>query len=251
VRPSFDVQHLSKLRETDTTAELSLKLLRDGVEIFTKSYPMEMLPYNQWAFAFPHASACFVMPNEEALHPVLGQARAILQERTGSSALEGYQSGPDRAGQIAAALHDALIDLRITYINPPAGYERLGQKVLLHRDVLRGQMGTCLDLTYLNCAMLERAGVHPVFFLINGHAFYGCWVREDVGFPEAGTTRFQDVADAVNGGLLVPVNSTTFTGGGRFHMAVGEGVGNLSPDTFFCAVDVRRARESGVRPLPV
>jgi hypothetical protein len=249
IRLSFAPDRLSRLKEADTGGQLNLKLFVQGREVFAKSYPTEILACNQWAFPFPHASSCFVMPNDEALIAIFDAAKALLARSTGSPSFEGYQAGPKRADQIATALHDALIALGITYINPPASFEHLGQKVRLPRDIMAAKMGTCLDLAYLNCSMLERAGLHPVLYMVKGHAFYGYW-REPMSIREGATTDLAGLLQLIEAGKLVSVNSTTFTSGGRFEKAKQDSAHYMTPEMFMIMVDIAGARAKGIRPLP-
>jgi hypothetical protein len=44
--------------------------------------------------------------------------------------------------------------------------------------VLTDGRGTCIDLALLIAACLELIGLHPVLFLLTGHAFVGYWTDE-------------------------------------------------------------------------
>ncbi|MDD2458907.1 MAG: DUF3320 domain-containing protein, partial [Eubacteriales bacterium] len=142
----------------------------------------------------------------------------------------------------------------IIYSVPPASFEEAGQRIRLCHTVLEQHLGTCLDLTLLYAACLEAIGLHPLLVLFQGHALAGLWL-EDMTFPET----IQDDPSAISKrlsddvGEIFVVESTLLTAGNSidFEQAARTAAESfLSPLTFDFVVDVRRARMSGVRPLP-
>ncbi|MFZ4433514.1 MAG: DUF4011 domain-containing protein [Microthrixaceae bacterium] len=134
---------------------------------------VEFLAHNQWMFlpAYYDTLAAFVMPNTSALDSVLVRARKILLEETGSSSTQGYQSGPERADEIAAAIYRSLQEEQLTYSNPPAAFEGYGQKVRTPEDVMTERTATCLDSAVLYASCLLRVGIDAHVVLVTGHAF--------------------------------------------------------------------------------
>ena len=112
---------------------------------------IEVSAHNEWLnFPGMHAAlAAFVQPNSRAVTRVLRVASDLLIERTNSGSLDGYQSGPERANQIAGGIYEALRGLEVTYINPPASFEMTGQKVRTTEQVVAERFGTCVDLSVL------------------------------------------------------------------------------------------------------
>ena len=135
-----------------------------------------------WARGIPELLAAFVRPNDPALITVTRAASDILDRRTGSTSLEGYQAGPLRAQQIADALFTAISDLHLRYVEPPASFEGTGQRIRSHGQVLSDGAGTCIDLACLYAAVLENVGLHPVLAVFEGHAFAG-YLTEDEQLP--------------------------------------------------------------------
>ncbi len=145
--------------------------------------PIRLLTAEEWwAVGIPELLAAFVRPNDPAVAALLRGASAIIERRTGSSSLEGYQAGPGRVRQIAGAVFDALAARHITYVEPPASFEGTGQRIRSHSQVLAEGLGTCLDLACLYAAALEQAGLHPVLAVFKGHAFTG-YLTEDEQLP--------------------------------------------------------------------
>ena len=89
-----------------------------------------------------------------------------LQNITGSPTIDGYQSG-DKNSVVAQikALYNVLFAQGIAYINPPASFETIGQKVRLPHDVLVHKQGTCLDMAILFAAGIESMGLNPLIVL--------------------------------------------------------------------------------------
>ena len=203
-----------------TTTELTLTVSTSGVRAVTRG-PVRLLTADEWwAAGIPELLAAFVRPNDPAVAELLRSASAILDERTGSSSLEGYQSGPRRVRDIAEAVFDALAARRLTYAEPPASFEGTGQRIRTHTQVLADGLGTCLDLACLYAAALEQAGLHPVLALFEGHAFTG-YLSEDEQLPSvvvrdaptAVTIADSDLFDAVE--LTVACTSTASFDGAR------------------------------------
>ncbi|MBI2921605.1 MAG: DUF3320 domain-containing protein [Planctomycetes bacterium] len=172
----------ARLRGVHERERASLQVeIRNGERpLLRQTLPVEVLAFNEWSGAvLPDLLASFVMPNEPAVQEVLKSAGECLQAATGDPSLDGYQSrSKDRVRRIASAIYLAVQRLGVTYVNPPASYEKAGQKVRFPADVVQYRMGTCLDLSLLLAAALEQTGLRPVLVLQRGHAFPGVWLLD-------------------------------------------------------------------------
>jgi hypothetical protein len=135
------------------------------------------------------ALAAFVQPNATPVTTILRAASELLLRTTKDSAIDGYQSGPERARLIAGAIYEALREARITYLQPPASFESTGQKVRTTDQVLTDRFGTCIDLAVAYAACLEAAGLMPLIFLTSTHAFAGFYASELYGETATITAR--------------------------------------------------------------
>lgn len=224
--------------------------------VAARTEPLEIYAHNEWAgvAALPELLAAFVQPNHPAIVELLKLARESMRTWTGDPSLEGYQSrDPERVRQMAAAVYSALQARGITYVNPPASFERLGQKVRNPGQILTASMGTCLDLTVIAAACMEAMGLHPLLFIMDGHAFCGAWL-EDSGFPEPTIDEALAIRKRIELGEIVVFDPTLATRRpvARFEDSEREGVRQLGPDSrLMCAVDVHCARRygAGIRPL--
>ncbi|TFD92690.1 DUF4011 domain-containing protein [Cryobacterium lactosi] len=249
-------------------AEIRASLLVGGAVVATTGEPIQLLAAQQWIarpvdLALEMLSA-HVLPNHPEVAVLLGEAAAALEARTGSAAMPGYQSGPDRVDQVAEAVFVAMRARGIRYATPPASWADDGQTVRTPGEVLgtaadgiaSGGVGTCLDTVVVMAAALEQAGLHPLLWVVAGHAFLGYWREEET----LGAPALTDVAEVIN--LidldlirLVETTQVTDRGAGTpvtFAQAQPspylEWLANL--DTVIGVVDVVQARRTHILPLP-
>ena len=243
---------LKEMREAEK-ASLRVKITVDGRICYSDTFPVEVLAYNEWFFhpEAPQLLATFVRPNDPAIDEILTLAKRHLVDLSGDDAFPGYQFGPEKARYMAEAVYLAFQkDLDIGYINPPRSFEQTGQKILLPAEIVRNRRGTCLDLSVLYAACLERSGLHSIIFIIQGHAFLGCMLEpENLDRP---AVRDQAVIEElIEGERLLVMNSTTFTrDDATFDGCQEEALACLNKGEFMAAIDVNLAGQQGVKPLP-
>ncbi|MDR6119709.1 hypothetical protein QE370_002893 [Aeromicrobium sp. SORGH_AS981] len=267
VQLQVDVAAMSQVAE-DVTAQLVVEVHQQHI---VTSHRQDVLlgSARTWRTIFSQAAdgravlnplatetlAAFVQPNDPSVGAFLDAVRARLEGTTGSGSTQGYQAGPERVDAIVRAIWDEARERGITYSNPPASWSA-GQKVRTPEEVLDGRVGTCLDTSVVLAAAIEHAGLHPVLFIVEGHAFLGYWRTEELGF--ASVEALESAVNAVDSGRLRILETTSVTGGpdscdfdddvhqvtrGRYLS------GDLS--RFEGVVDVRVVRaQSQVLPLP-
>jgi hypothetical protein len=128
------------------------------------------------------------------------------------------------------------------------------------------------------CACLEYVDIWPVMFLLTGHAFPGYWRSEELHerFQHFGTARdvgggevrggastdsneaayiasdYLEIKALVDRGDLVPLETVWLTNFSSFEESQAEGLRNLrSRREFQSMIDIKRARDEGVVPLPM
>lgn len=231
----------------------------DGGVVAEQTQRTRVLAAQQWLATPPALAlemlAAHVMPNHPAVVTLMSEVADRLAASTGSPSLEGYQSGPERVDHIVAAAYEALQARGIRYAEPPASWADHGQKVRTPEEVLDARVGTCLDTVVVMAAALEQAGVRPLLWVVEGHAFLGWWREES----SLGTVAEFDVGGVVNRvdlGQIGLVETTAFTvrpepipfaeaqrSPKREHLT-----GDLG--TVVGVVDVHQARVDRVFPLP-
>lgn len=223
-----------------------------GGQTHTKTVRLRILAPNEWfnAPAYYQSLVAFVQPNSEVIEPLKRDTAAILGNTTGSTALNGYQGGRERALAIAAAAFQALRDRDLIYSEPPASFEHTGQRVCTSTQVLNNRNGTCIDLAITYAALLEQMGLHPVIVIIHGHALAGLL---------ASTKRLSQpviyspvtIRNYIQSGELIPIETVFMTQPhATFDEAVAEATNTLAKHPGLGLVSIHDARLDGTRPLP-
>jgi len=246
-------EHLANLDESHP-ATLTVSVSRTWGADIRLTVPVQVLAHNEWLNSpvFYESLAAFVQPNTRAVSAVLDTAAEILRAHTNDAGLTGYQQGPERASLTAAAIYEALRTRGIRYVVPPASFEDSGQKVRTTAQVLEQRLGTCIDLSVTYVACLEQAGLHPLLWLINGHAFAG-YLREGGTLGQTVITEANAMINLVESGRAVPVEAAFYEEGepGTFTVAVNAAKRQFSdPDALRGVIDVHATHRAGTRPLP-
>lgn len=149
--------------------------------IASATQDLELLAPNEFRQELDYLDviAAFVLPTDPFVLEILRRARGILHERTGDSSTEGYQSGDERAQQIAHAIYDAMSQMGYDYSNPQ-GYFETAQRVRTPSQIKQENCATCLDSAVLMAACFAQAGLEPVVFLTHGHAFAGYFTARPI-----------------------------------------------------------------------
>ncbi|NEU14500.1 DUF3320 domain-containing protein [Methylobacterium sp. BTF04] len=254
-RLSVDAAALANLRESGL-CRLTLVAQVGDAEIGREAVDLRLLPPAHWggAEAAPELLAAFVRPNDPAVDALLHATAGHLLRAGRSSALDGYRGGTKaRTWEVAQALYAALADLGLTYVLPPASFERVGQKVRSPGEILDRRVATCLDLTLLMAACFEQAGLNPLVVLTQGHACIGLWLGDTclpqaVGDDAQALRKRRDLDDLI----LIETTLLTQAPPARFGAALAAGARHIDEDAvapFEMVLDLRRARAAGIRPL--
>ena len=234
-----------------------VELAGEGTLLAQRRLPVHVLAAAQWlATPLPLALemlAAHVLPHHPAVPTLLAEAAELLEEGTGDGSLAGYAEGAERVDEVVEALTWAMRRRGIRYSEPPASWADVGQRVRTPGEVLDGRVGTSLDMVVTLAAACERAGIRPLLWLVEGHAFLGYW-REERGAGTAAVTDAGPLVDLVDSGRIRLVETTLLTDRGNtsadLHGPAYAGwlSGDLS--RVIGVTDVIRARRDGVRPLP-
>jgi KaiC/GvpD/RAD55 family RecA-like ATPase len=214
-------------------------------------FDLDIYARDQW-LSHPEiavVTAAFVQPNHPDVNRVLARAGEILK-RSGASGISGYQRA--ESGQhhrIAEAVFIALQEFVKTYINPPASYETLGQKLRPIDRVLDERQGTCIDLACAYASCLEQAGLHPVIFMVRGHAFSG-YINGEGSLNSSVIGQWTAIKSLLDSNLIIGVETVAIPEGLSFDVAKGSVGMHLNSERMQSVIDVAKAHHEGVRPLP-
>ena len=236
--------------------DISMKIYSTEELLFEKKYPISILAYDQWGgiSILPEMLSAFVTPNHPAIIPIIKRAATILEKWTGNPSLDEYQScNPDRVQKQMAAIYTAIAEQNIIYSTVPASFEDYGQRVRLVDSVMTQKLGTCLDMALLYASCLEAAGIHSLIIVVKGHAFAGGWLVAETfadSIIEDVSLISKRIADGINDITLVETTSMNMGQNTEFDHAVSIANKSISQPDFILAVDVKRARFSGIKPIP-
>ncbi|MGW0435029.1 DUF4011 domain-containing protein [Micromonospora sp. NPDC003197] len=248
-----------RLRRTEAAVPVDYRLTvhRAGHPDLRLSAPSLVLAHDEWFNrpALYDSLAAFVQPGSRAVTGILETAGQILALRTGSSALQGYQAGPERAAHIAGAIYEALRHHNIGIEEAATPFEDNRHRVRSTAAVLTGSTGTCLDLSVTYAACLAAAGLHPLIWITSQHTLAGFLLDEE----RLGSTTVTEprlLVSMVETGRAVPVELSRLGIGAAtvtFPEAVQAGLAHFQGQdgrNLRGVIDVRLAHRSGVRPLP-
>lgn len=239
-------------------------------------HTVEFLAYNQWmhdAMDFECLSA-FVFPNHPVIAGIMDGVRSRLLRDTKDGTTSGYQPyrrgsdvGRQRVAEIMKAIFEELQSLGLEYSDPPQSFEGYGQKVRTPDVVMRDKSATCLDSAVLSASCIAAAGLSPLIFHVQGHAFPGVWwtpanaLDENSGEPTVNHARAASITNInvfqamSTYGMILSFESTQICRSlaAPFGTAVNQHL-NYSTGSeiadFRTIVEVERSAELGVRRLP-
>lgn len=256
--PEFDVSYRELFDLTETIIDNMTIIVSNNKDeiIKEKSFEFRLLPTNYWAGGlYPESIASFVMPNIPSVSNLLKRVSQILEETTGSSAITGYQSGDKNiVRQQLAAVYSAIYEQNIAYVEIPASFEVIGQRVRTPEEVLTHRIGNCIEMSVLYASLVEACGLHPLIIGVEGHAFVGVWLNEQT-FDVNCISEFSELEKRIATGINdIEILEGTYLNGDSektFEQAVKKAEGNLEDMRFDFIIDVRRSHIFGIRPLPL
>lgn len=251
-----DHTYLADLQEA-VNAAINIAVIAGTIELASISQSIEVLAYDQWAGtrALPELLAAFCMPNNPSVDILIGKASKLLRSQHAELSMNGYQSkSRDVVWKQVSAIYSTVAAENLQYAEPPASFGSDGQKIRTADRILESRVATCLDLTMLFASCLEQAGLRPVVLFKEGHAWIGVWLHSAC-FPDPLTDDVQAVRKRVDSGEFLAFETT---GVAQHHshrfslrLALERGQALLQEkDTFRYAVDIHRAREVQIKPLP-
>lgn len=244
---------LSSLSER-VKCELRLQITDCENILFKKNFDCEAFAPDQWLGprVMPELLASFVTPNLEVVAYLQSQVAYELERATGSASIQGYQADKKRVYEICAAIYRAIHNWGIQYSNPASSFGSPGQRIRFADTIYQYKLGTCLDTTILFASVMESCGLHPVIMLQKGHAYIGCHLVDNY-FPDIPMDDLQTIRKLADLDEFLVVETTMVTREATF--AEAEAFARTRhlnvDDEFECAIDVLRARNSRIYPLPL
>ena len=251
-----DHSYLADLQES-INASIHVSVLVDSRQIATKSQRVQILAYDQWAGtrSLPELLAAFCMPNNPPVDVLIGKASQLLRSQHSDLSMNGYQSkSRDVVWKQVSAIYSTIAAENLQYSEPPASFGSDGQKIRTPDRILESRIATCLDLAMLFASCLEQSGLRPVILFKEGHAWIGVWLHSAC-FPDPLLDDVQAVRKRVDSGELLAFETTGVAQHSShkvsLRIALERGQEHLQDgENFRYAVDIHRAREVQIKPLP-
>jgi len=254
LKPEHD--YLSELQEA-IKASIRVSVVQGTDELAHFDQAINVLAYDQWAGtqALPELLAAFCMPNNPAVDVLVGKASKLLRSTHPELSMDGYQSkSRDLVWKQVSALYAAIAAEGLQYAEPPASFGNDGQKIRTPDRILDGRVATCLDLAMLFASCLEQVGLRCVILFKEGHAWVGVWLHATC-FRDPLTDDVLAVRKRVDSGEFLVFETTGvaqhYSRRPSLRIAAEQGHEHLwEEESFRFAVDIHRAREFQIKPLP-
>ena len=262
-RVELDVKELKLLASFlyDLTEKLSGDLIltihsKEDL-IFKRTYNIDLLAFDQWngIGMLPEILASFVTPNHPEISKVIQIASKILQSWTGNPSFDAYQTlSTDRVKKQMGAIFEAISSLGIIYCSPPASFENEGQRIRMCETIFSQKLATCIDMAILYASCIEAVGLNPLLIVINGHAFVGAWLIDD-SFANSVNDDISLLKKRIAKGIneISLVEATCMNAGQKQSFDEAINLANyklVKEEDFILFIDIKRARLSGIKPLP-
>ncbi|MBO0907787.1 DUF4011 domain-containing protein [Arthrobacter sunyaminii] len=257
--PNLQVDPATMLQVEDRQQGTVLAELRvENDVVASASQDIELLGAQHWklrrGLLAMESLAAFVQPNHPEIATLCAEASDLLKQDTGNGALNGYQSGPERADAIAWAIFRAVQKRQIRYSEPAPAWGQHAQRIRTPEQVLNGKFGTCMDTTVILAAALEFAGLQANLWLMSGHIFLGYW-RDERNFQTPALEEASLLVNAVDMGDIRLLESTLATDSAthtaqEVHDAAYVKYLTGEMEDVCGVVDIYGARSAGIRPIP-
>lgn len=246
--------YLSQLDEAER-ATIRVSAISRGETLAENFTRIDILAYDQWAGtrSLPELLAAFAMPNAPVVDQMIAKASRLLRSTDASLSMDAYQSKHrNNVWKQVSAIYSILAAENIQYTEPPASFSNDGQRIRTPERIFSGRVATCLDLTMLFVSCLEQVGLNAVVLFKEGHAWVGVWlIPTSFGTPVVDDIR--SIRKRVDSGELIVFETTGIALQQKpsLRSASERGKDHLSEENVFrYAIDIKRARELCIRPLP-
>jgi hypothetical protein len=273
VRVPLSAAVVKRVRES-TYTNLRVRVCEGVQPIYENTFRVNLLPADHWQDDERNSKwlPSFVLPRDPSVAELVDAAQKYLSAVSDDPHLgfDGYETSPLTAAmQVQAMWYALLNDYSLSYVNPPPVFTNHAQRLRSPSDTLKGNRGTCMDLSLLLAAAMEYVELYPVIFLFNNHAFPGFFtdkqvhenLREQVlrkASDEADTWMLGDdfkktILELVKSKTLIPIETISLTKKSSLSEAIATGVKRVTSagSRLKHVVDIRLARESKVTPLPL
>jgi len=220
--PQFKDEIVNKM--TQSQEKVEIKIAYNGSQTMNEDYTFKMMGRNQFVYTdlppeeiagYPdmfrndQLIGCLVTPED----PIIKYYTQQVQEKVMKGEEASVSNKPEDAVKFLLGVYAATYVSHMVYSGTEGIPQKLGdisslvQSTRLPREVVTGNTGLCIELSLLYASILKSAGLHPVIFLIPGHAYPGILVNgqyyaiEATGVGGEGLGSRMSPADAYKAGM--------------------------------------------------
>ncbi|HWD89708.1 MAG TPA: hypothetical protein VG367_16370 [Mucilaginibacter sp.] len=186
--PHFKDDVVKKMTQSQETGEIKIEY--NGGKVKKESFSFNMMGRNQFVYtdipadevtSYPDMMhntqllPCLVTPED----PIVKYYTSQVQDRWMKGEAASVDNSPKEQVQFLMGLYAATLNSKMVYSGTEGIPQKMGdvnstvQSARLPREVITGNTGLCIELSLMYASVLKAAGLHPVIFLIPGHAFPG------------------------------------------------------------------------------
>jgi hypothetical protein len=190
--PQFKDDIISKM--TQSTEKAEIRITYNSGQTTDESFGFKMMGRNQFVYTdlppeeiagYPdlfrndQLLGCMVTPQD----PIIKYYTQQIQEKVLKGEQASVSNKPEDAVKFLAGIYAATLVSHMVYSGTEGIPQKLGdvnslvQSTRLPREVVTGNTGLCIELSLLYASVLKSAGLHPIIFLIPGHAYPGILVN--------------------------------------------------------------------------
>lgn len=189
--PSFERSIIEKNTQSREKAEIRITYGPKGnQEEHLESFTFTMMSVNDFAYTDLPASeiasysdlvennplsACFVTAED----PVIQYYTSKIQREILGGEAAGVNRTSEESIRFLQGIYEATLQSKMVYSSTPSVPSNTGdvstivQRIRLPRDVVTGNTGLCIELSFLYASVLRNAGLEPILYYVPGHAYPG------------------------------------------------------------------------------
>ncbi|MFB9841728.1 hypothetical protein [Mucilaginibacter ginsenosidivorans] len=194
--PHFKDDIVKKMTQSQETGEIKIEY--NGGKTKKETFTFNMMGRNQFVYtdipadevtSYPDMMhntqllPCLVTPEDPIVKYYTSQVQDKFMQGEAASVENDPQKAMQGAKDFLVKLYAATVASKMVYSGTEGIPQKMGdisstvQSARLPREVVTGNTGLCIELSLLYASVLKAAGLHPVIFLIPGHAFPGVLIN--------------------------------------------------------------------------
>lgn len=223
--PAFDKNITEKNSQSKERAEIRVTYgNKEHLQEINEGFSFTMLSVNDFAYTdmprseivsysdmFDNISLapCFITAEDPIIQYYTSKIKQVMLQ----GEVAGVEPTPEECLRFLRGIYEATLRSGMVYSSTSGMPENLGsvstliQHIRLPREVIVGNTGLCIELTFLYASIMRNAGMEPVLFSIPGHIYPGFRLNnqyfaiEATGIGGAGLGNIMSSQQALEAGM--------------------------------------------------